>query len=68
MNIKTFEKIILKNGYKKTDINNILYNCGYFIEELKAYKNKIYKPAYYSIGKPVYKITVENEINIGDCI
>lgn len=68
MNTETFKKICKKMGYKEEDIELIKYNCGYFIEELKCLKNKIYKPKCYINGKPIFEFKKEYEIVLNDCI
>lgn len=60
----------LKNICEKQDIdfNLFVYNCGYNIEDLKLYAGKIYKPYFFSNGKPVYKFVKKYEIDLIDCI
>ena len=65
MNIKTFKKIC---DAKNLNSEDVLYNCGYDINELRLHKGEIFKPCFYIGGKPKYEYIAKYEVILEDCI
>lgn len=52
MKKETFERICKEQNI---DAKMVLYNIEWELEDLKVYKNKVYKPCWFINGKPYYQ-------------
>lgn len=54
---------------KNLNFDDVVYNCGHEIENLKLHKGKIYTPYLKgAFNKPIFKYTSEYELILEDCI
>lgn len=64
------KKETLKKMCEAQELNydDVVYNCGDKVEDLRLYGGKIYHPRTFIYGKPYYTYAEHYEVILEDCV